>query len=216
MCDPFPLVAQCKAITNDFKSHPLAAHFINPFANDKKLLNDYQAKIKNFKPMDLSLVWKRLKENYYQSVHEWSNDMHLIFQNSIDYYGEKDVFGGVAVYMTRKLDKKIRALQCKNLRNYENELIELAKELEAIIRKPPPAYNIECNYATSTEDGNNFTVERINRLKEKLEQMITSGKEDDIRQVLNETEPDRHGLEVDLGHLGRRTLLALEALVANL
>lgn len=205
----FPLIKQCEQITKEFYSNPLATSFQNPIT-DKKFLAKYKEHIE--RPMELSTIKKHLKDRYYTNMREWADDMYLVFDNAIKYYGETEL-GGAARYLKKKLDKQIKKLEATNLRNYESQLIELGHQLEELIRKPPPAFNVQCNYEMRTEKDQDFTVERIMKLKEQLEAMVKDGKEADIQATVMKVEPSVRGNELDLGHLSRRTLLALEELV---
>lgn len=206
----FPLAAQCKQLTLEFSNNPLAAYFLNPIT-DKKLLAEYKEKIE--RPMELSTIKKRLKDGYYTTMREWADDMYLVFSNAIKYNGDESPVGGAARYLKKKLDKQMMKLEATNLRNYENQLIQLGHQLEELLRKPPPAFNVVCNYEMRTDKDKNFTIERIMRLKEQLEAMVQGGKEAEITAVVMKTEPEMKGLELDMGRLSRRTLLALEELV---
>jgi hypothetical protein len=209
----FPLAPQCKTITAKFNSDPLATIFQT--VPDKKSVNwaDYQSKIAQ--PMDIATVRKRLKDNYYSGVQAWSHDMHLIFDNAIVYNGEYSVIGGVAVYLRKMLDKEIRALEATNLRNWESQLVTLTRKLERAIRKVPPAFNVELHFDTTTADSDDFTVDRIMRLRDRLEELVRQKRSSEILDVVRDTNSDApfiDDLEIDLAHLGRRSLLALERL----
>lgn len=213
------LHTKCKAVTRSISEDPLAKFFFeNPFS-DKKLLKAYEAKVKNFVPIDLPTVKRRLNSaSYYQSMQAWADDMRLIFRQTIEFYKQdgESAIGGVAKYLLKQLEKKIRDLEATNLRNYEHQLIQLGRELEDAIKNMPAAFSIDCNYAglDPSEDGK-FTVERIMRLKNSVEQIVRDGREAEIIAILKETEPGTLTREVDFGHLGRRSLLALEEFVRN-
>ena len=209
------LQQKCGLVTRQISSDPLAALFMNPFS-DKKVLKSYEAKLKNFRQMDLSTVKKRLAECSYQSMQAWADDMRLIFRQTIELYKQEGetAIGGIAAYLLKQLEKKIRALEATNLRNYEQQLIQLGRELEAAVMKMPPAFGIECNYQglDPREDGT-FSVERIMKLKSDVEKIISDGRGNEVIAILKETEPVPPGREIDFGHLGRRSLLALEEFV---
>jgi hypothetical protein len=212
----FPLSQQCRTITAELINDPLAYFFVQPFTGDKKIMNDYHSKVKC--PMDLTTVRKRIKDNYYSNIHAWANDIRLIFSNAVAYNGEMSIVGVVAIYLRKKFEKKMQVLEGNNLRNYESQLIALGRELEAIIRRPPPAFNVECKYETATTDDEDFTVARIQKLREDLQILISAGKGSAIATVLRECDADTISpdvSEIDLAHLGRRSLLELEGLVKN-
>jgi hypothetical protein len=211
----FALLSQCRTITNEFISDPLADSFVNP-PYDKRNFNEYTAKIKT--PMDLNQVRKRLKENTYSGVQPWINDMHLIFQNCVDYNGQYSVLGGIAMYLRKVFDKRVRGLEALNLRNYESQLIDLGHEVEAAIRKVPACFNVEVRSETQPWDDENFTVDRIRVLKSGLEKIAREGQAGKILEIVKENNRDAvypDDGEIELGDLGRRTLIALEDLVKS-
>ncbi|OHS96178.1 Bromodomain containing protein [Tritrichomonas foetus] len=207
------LPSQCMKFTNDLINDPLASFFVYP--PDKKLQADYNAKIK--KPMDLSTIKKKIKDNIYTSFQEWVDDMYLIFNNAIEFNDATSLLGGVAIYLRKQFDKKIREIESFNLRNYEMQLITFGKRLESILIEPPPTFGVELKTELSSKNADDFTVPRIMEIKNNLEKMLSEGHQKEILDCINESNTDymyTDGQEIDLSHLGRRTLIALEALFA--
>jgi hypothetical protein len=205
----FPLASQCKTITTEFINDSLASAFSVSFAAwDRKTAGEHIAKSR----IDLSTVRKRLKDNQYPGFQAWSRDMHSIFTTAQENCGEHPILAGAAAYLLKLLDKKIRALEATNLRNYENQVIALGKELDALIRKVPPSLSVECRPEPISRN-EDFTVDRILQLRGQLEQIAREGKSHQILAVIRESNADCVVIderEVDLAHLGRKTLLALE------
>lgn len=209
------LPSQCLKITNDLINDQLAMFFVNP---EKRLQAEYTSKIK--KPMELSTVRKKIKDNNYSCFQEWVDDMNLIFDNAINFYERNSLIGGVAVYLQKQFSKKIREIETMNLRNYENQLISLGKELEQVLKKPPLTLNVVCSYEMNSKDSEDFTVSRIKNLMDKIQKMARNPeKEEAILKCINESNSEYNytkDQEIDLAHLGRRTLLCLEKLVSTM
>ena len=209
------LPSQCLKITNDLINDQLAMHFAYPYnPESKKLQADYNSKVK--KPMDLSTVRKKIKDNNYSCFQEWVDDMNLIFDNAIIFNERNSLVGGVAVYLQKQFNKKIREIETMNLRNYENQLISLGKDLEQVLKKPPLTLSVTCSYDMSSKDSEDFTVSRIKNLLEKLKKMAENHDIEVILKCINESNSEYNftqGQEIDLAHLGRHTLISLEKLV---
>ena len=70
----------------------------------------------------------------------------------------------------------------------------------------------------TSKDSEDFTVSRINNLKEKMVKMIENNEDDVILKCINDSNSEYNyvkGQEIDLSHLGRHTLLCLEELVST-
>ncbi|KAM0681675.1 histone acetyltransferase [Glugoides intestinalis] len=65
------------------QSHPSAWPFLEPVS--VKDVPDYFEVIKQ--PMDMSLIMKKLKNNMYLSLNDFSNDIHLMCNNCLSYNG---------------------------------------------------------------------------------------------------------------------------------
>ncbi|CAI2371248.1 unnamed protein product [Moneuplotes crassus] len=76
--------------------------FKDPVDIKKDLCPDYYQVIK--KPMDLSTVLKKIKNNDYEQMQEYLDDLRLIFNNCILYNGDGSTYGIAANSMLTKLD----------------------------------------------------------------------------------------------------------------
>ncbi|KAH0785689.1 Bromodomain containing protein [Histomonas meleagridis] len=217
MSEKSAVLNQCQKITREFINNPLCMLFVHPLTFvDKKSQLEYTSKIKE--QMDLQTVNKKLKDNCYSNLQEWAYDMYLIFNNAILFNDETSIIGGAAVYLRKRLDKRIRQLEAMNLRNYEDQLIQLGKRLENILKDLPLGLNVELREDLGTNDNEDFTISRITELQSALTQIASQGRSKEIIAVLKEVNPDAEYSEVgeiDLSHLGRNSLLKLESFVQN-
>ncbi|CAJ0823137.1 9290_t:CDS:1 [Entrophospora sp. SA101] len=80
----------CTSALKILKRHPSAAPFLEPVDPIKLNIPDYPDIVKT--PMDFSTVEKKLNGYDYKCVHDFINDVRLIFSNCIDYNGERHPF----------------------------------------------------------------------------------------------------------------------------
>jgi hypothetical protein len=207
----FPLAQQCKTITHELQNDSLVTAFQTAFTMWERRTHGDRS---DRQRIDVATVRKRLKDNQYTGFQAWSDAIHGVFTAALDLSADNPVLSGVATYLLKMLDKKIQALEATNPRNYEDRLITLGKELEAVVRKVPASMNTGGPYQTGTPDTEPFTVDRILRLRRDLERLTAEGKSAKIITVVRETSGDFvvDEKEMDLAHLGRRSLLALEEL----
>ena len=147
------LPPQCLKITTDFIDDKLSLLFKDPFHPDKEIQDEYYSIIK--KPMDLSTVMRKLKENAYISIGDWSDDMNLIFDNAIKYNGESSLVGSIALYLKQKFEKKKKSIENLNSRNYEDQIIAYTRELNQTLLKPPDSLSVEIDTQASINRLNN-------------------------------------------------------------
>jgi hypothetical protein len=127
----------CLKVTEKIMRLPIASAFCLPVDPQRDNCPDYFDKIK--KPMDLSLVHKKLTENQYPSVDRWKEDMNLIWKNATLYNSDRSFLYGVAKELNDFLKRK-----CENIPTTETQLwhykvgrahAQLVKLLDA---KPDP------------------------------------------------------------------------------
>ncbi|KAK8886009.1 hypothetical protein M9Y10_041468 [Tritrichomonas musculus] len=205
------LPPQCLKITTDFIDDKLSLLFKDPFHPDKEIQDEYYSIIK--KPMDLSTVMRKLKENAYISIGDWSDDMNLIFDNAIKYNGESSLVGSIALYLKQKFEKKKKSIENLNSRNYEDQIIAYTRELNQTLLKPPDSLSVEIDTQASINRLNNFTISQFEQIKDKLNFLIQENKKDQIISDLKNTGVDfdpNADQQIDFAKLSRNSLLALE------
>lgn len=207
------LPPQCIKITKEFMDDKLSSLFMEPFHPDKDLQDEYYSIIK--KPMDLSTVMRKLKENSYLSIGDWSDDMKLIFDNAINFNGEESLVGSIAIYLKRKLVKRMKIIENLNSRNYENQIINLTIDLNKTLLNPPDPISVEINDQTEIDKLNDFSQSQIEGIRHNLQSLITDNKEDQIIKCLNDAGNEiipNTKQHIDIAKLGRNSLLELQAL----
>lgn len=207
------LPPQCIKITKEFMDDKLSSLFMEPFHPDKDLQDEYYSIIK--KPMDLSTVMRKLKENSYLSIGDWSDDMKLIFDNAINFNGEESLVGSIAVYLKRKLVKRMKIIENLNSRNFENQIINLTLDLNKTLLSPPDPISVEINDQSEIDKLGDFSQSQIEGIRQNLKSLITDNKKDQIIKCLNDSGNElipNTQQHIDIAKLGRNSLLELKAL----
>ena len=58
----------------------------------------------------IETIKKKIKDNSYNNISEWKQDVDLVFDNAISYNTEQSVIGGVAIYLRKKFNKMYREI----------------------------------------------------------------------------------------------------------
>jgi hypothetical protein len=82
-----------KRLLSQLRKSPHARHFQEPV--DLKTAPNYLTMVKD-EPMDLGTVKLRLSTNYYHRMQEFLDDVQLIFENCIAYYGQEESNSGAS------------------------------------------------------------------------------------------------------------------------
>lgn len=106
----------CIQITEKIMNLPIAGHFSKPVNPELDGAPDYFEIIK--KPMDLSLVLRKLKEDQYQTVEKWKEDMNQIWKNATQYNDATRPIHAIA----RELNEYFRRQCLENIPKNEVEL----------------------------------------------------------------------------------------------
>lgn len=131
----------CIEITEKIISLPIAGHFSRPVNPELDGAPDYFEIIK--KPMDLSLVLKKLNDDQYTTLDKWKEDMNQIWKNAQTYNDHTTPIHAIA----RELSEYFRR-RCENIPRNEIELwlskvnkkhVKLMRILDA---KPDPKKNV--------------------------------------------------------------------------
>lgn len=106
---------QCVKITEKILQLPIAGSFSRPVDPELDGAPGYFDKIK--RPMDLSLVLRKLRDGQYSTIEKWKEDMNLIWKNATTYNGANTPIHTVA----RELSEYFRR-KCENIPKSEVEL----------------------------------------------------------------------------------------------
>ena len=201
-------------ITQEFQNDPICLYFSKPLENDKKNSNDFL--LKNKKQMDLSTIKKKIKSNEYLNLQSWIDDMNFIWDNAIEIHTSDSVIGGVAIYLKKKFQKKVKMIKCYNIKNYEKYLIELTSKIQEMLKNIPSSDNFFNIYNPLNDKIEDLSISRIQKLKDKLllinDNLIFEKIDEIIKINMNNSNFNiKNGL--DLGKLNRNSLLEIEKLL---
>jgi CRISPR/Cas system-associated endonuclease/helicase Cas3 len=165
--------------------------------------------------MDLSTVLEKLKDQEYPNYESWASDVVLIFDNAVAYNLPHSLIGGIALYLKRGFQKRVKSLRCvHNLRNYEANFFELCRELDDLIANPPNDFKENRKLDSDVSKLDDFSEERLKNLVDRLNERIGKGDLSKIMKVLRDAGEDvvlGRNPDVDLAGVNRGALIALEA-----
>ncbi|EAX92929.1 Bromodomain containing protein [Trichomonas vaginalis G3] len=186
----------CLKVTNAILENQIAEIFKRPVATSPT--DPYLAVIKE--PMDLGTVKSKIKDNSYTTIADWKYDMNLIFNNAVQYNGEKSLIGGIAAYLKNKFEKLLKTFEYTNKQNYEERLRSLYRQL---IENSEKLYSVELDktYAQKYD---------LLQLEEKLSQINDSTNiEEILRQYGYESLIKKGKSTINLDSLKRECLDAI-------
>lgn len=177
----------CFNIVKKLEAKPLNMYFLMP-ATD---LPDYTKIIE--KPMDFSTVKKKIENNEYHSMHEWYEDVILIYKNGMK-FNEGNIIANVSQYCMEQFESLARGIECTDSQKwYELASHQLEKLAKVAIKSPIPQ-GIDPMIANILKKADTMppltpqciadTVERLNRTIENTETRK------DVFIILKETQPD--------------------------
>ena len=124
----------CAQITNYLFDHPVSGIFRAPAYQSQN--DPYLQFIQ--KPMDLGTIKKKIKDNSYNNIAEWKQDVDLVFDNAVLYNTEQSVYGGIAIYLKKKFHKMLDKYTLTNKQNFEERIRKLYRDLQIEMEKVYP------------------------------------------------------------------------------
>lgn len=100
---------KCEDVLDELNDFPISDFFSEPVDPKKHEAPGYFEIIKN--PSDLSTVRKKLLSNHYQTLEQFRKDMHLIWDNAIQYNGKNSLPGVMAEDLMRKFEKRFKYIE---------------------------------------------------------------------------------------------------------
>lgn len=211
-----PVYSKMLNITNQLLKNPLAVNFAQPFEPAPEFSQLYYSKVS--KPMDLSTVKRKLHEKRYKTVHDWANDVRLIFDNAVAFNTEASFFGGLAIFLKNEFEKEYISLIGQNSRTFESKLIKLSNKLSNLLSNPPQNAGINTLPAIQPINENEFTLEKIDKITEQLKQRANQIGPERILNTLNASSTNESfGPEtvINISRLGRKSLHSLDKILSS-
>lgn len=166
-------------------------------------------------PMDLSTVKKNIKNNCYIGFKQWIDDVNLIWDNAITTYGEDSILCWIAKYYKQKFKKTVDELRCYNVRNFEERLYSLTKNLHELLSNPPKILGVTDEFCQWPSEFNVFTVEHLNDLTQFAKKLVEDNETDKLVEIIKENNPDlikNNDIDLDFSKLNRKSILEIEKL----
>lgn len=98
----------CTKVTNKLYDYSLSNFFRQPVNPVEDGCEDYFERIK--RPMDLGTVLQNLKDNKYQSIEQWKNDMNQIWKNAMIYNEPSSPIYIIAQDLSELFKKKVESI----------------------------------------------------------------------------------------------------------
>jgi hypothetical protein len=130
----------CLSITHRLQEHPSTAIFRQPVNPETD--PSYSDAVAD--PVDLGTVESRLKNRDYRSVRQWKQDIKLIWENAIAYYGSRSWPGILAHEGDRLFEKYLRAFSATTLVGWLGRLSDLKLVFDELASHPPVGVQDSC------------------------------------------------------------------------
>ena len=124
---------RCIKAMEKIYSHPLYELFLDPVDPERDEAPGYFEKIKN--PMDFTTISKKLKNNLYNNVNEWKEDLNLIISNSLEYNTKKSSYGIATPEMNKIIKDSLKTIVDDPAQIWYNDLVEIKKEIRSLVNK---------------------------------------------------------------------------------
>ncbi|KAH0794580.1 Bromodomain containing protein [Histomonas meleagridis] len=127
------LYEKCNEIIQEIIDNPLADIFVDPV--DTTIVTDYLKVIKD--PQDLSTIKKRLEKKEYYTLDSFLNETNLVWDNAVKYNGQGTLYAEIAIYFSKKFNKKINGLPGRGTIHWINRVNFLIRKINNLVVKAP-------------------------------------------------------------------------------
>jgi hypothetical protein len=176
------------------------------------------------RPMDFSTIRRRLQNNEYATVHDWKEEVQLIFSNACAYNGKASPIGAIAIELQSQFRELAKTIVEDETAAWLNELTQLRKELcdhvgtraGTIAQKRPIV--VEPGAEIRRFLVNSMTKEDLEKLAVDLARMEEEEQIEQIGKIIQKGNPEvglGEGATVDLNLLAPQTLRELKEFVVG-
>jgi hypothetical protein len=186
------------------------------------------------RPMDFSTVREKLENNKYSTVHQWKDDVMLIFSNAASYNGKNSPIGVVAADLQSVFRELVKSLTDDQYSTWLNKLVQLRKDfgdhlgcrtaavfghnysIMTTLKKTPPI--VESTPEVKRLVLNSMTKRELERLAANLAFLTEPGQLHRIFMIIQKGNPEAihaDGMTIDLNLLAPQTLRDLKALAIS-
>lgn len=122
-------------IVDTLARHPVGQAFGKPFKVGDEVESDYSFRIK--RPMDLGTIRLNLLNKSYFSVQQFLDDIELITQNAIKYFGQDTEYGAAGIEIRRLVAKSLRLAHLQQLKDWASDVYKFRTKISKLIKAPP-------------------------------------------------------------------------------
>lgn len=167
------IFTQCCSFTNKIKNDPLASLFLEPVRNSLTDLQyaEYLQIVE--RPMDLTTLYRNLKEHTYSNVKDWFDDFRLIFDNALKYNLPDSYVSGISRFFKKKLEKFYQGISFDG--SYTQRLNLLYSNYLEVLSHPPKNCNIKIDIKPIEKIEKGYEESSLAILADKLNTICAKG-----------------------------------------
>lgn len=147
----------CISILDELQKHPISQMFAQPVDPINDEAPNYLKVIKF--PMDFSTVRSKLQTDQYPTIHEFKNDVQLIFTNATTYNGKSSPVGIIAIELSQQFKELSKNITDSIDTCWYNKLLQLKKNLINHIQQHPSNTQKQKQEQITDDDSSSFTCE---------------------------------------------------------
>ena len=213
------VVDECREAMDELCRHPTAKMFQEPVDPERDEAPGYFDIVKT--PMDLKTIRQKLDDGQYLTVHQWKEDVLLVFSNAVLYNGKGSPVGVIASELHQVFRSLAKMITDDPDVTWLNQLLQLKRDLMAHIAKYPADVTAVKHSAVVVGTGaeiKRFVVKSMKKTElEKLAKNLRKLKEpaqiQQLEMILKRGNPDiswQDGQDIDLNFLTPSTLRELK------
>ncbi|OHT08631.1 Bromodomain containing protein [Tritrichomonas foetus] len=202
-------------ILKSILKHPISKLFYFP-VHDEYLLEELEG-INISELMNLQTIEKKLHENKYKSISEFSDDFYLIHQQTIQYFDEFIDVKIAADELINIFQKEIK--RHFNRESWCHQVNHIQNKIGKLIYSPPPLASLIFNASEKshhTVDEKLPTEEDLKSFVEIIEKIEKTEDINNIKDILKENQPNLLGKThsvIDITHVRPDTFSKLKTYV---
>lgn len=197
---------------------PTNSDFMSSVADQ---LEGYREKIA--KPMHLEAIQTKLRNKEYKTVHEWYDDVILVYNNALEYYTPENPYYQLAEYNKKQFKKLALGFDCQDTQSWYSKLRESFDELIKLAGQSPVPQGLDPWLSILPFHADNAiplhpseiseTIDFLNRELQQSDEKEASNVRNDIYAILKEMEPNLQLSPeenmIDVKNLNEMTIRAL-------
>lgn len=142
------VIHKCLEIMDEIRTHPISEMFSFPVDPVRDECPDYLNIIT--KPMDLQTIETKLRGKKYKNVHEFKEDMVLVFNNAIKYNGKTSAVGIMAADQHHLFRELAKSLTDEPITTWNNMLSQLNRQLsDHVASRPDNLFGVQSSLSTA-------------------------------------------------------------------